>query len=56
MGLSAIILIILVIVLLGGIGGPWNGGVPFYGTGYYGCCGVGFILVVVQSLILLGRL
>jgi hypothetical protein len=43
MSLGAILLIILVIILLGGISGL--GGSPFYGTGYYGG-GLGLIIVV----------
>ena len=54
MSLGTILLIILVIALLGGFSGL--GGGPFYGTGYYGGCGLGLILIVVLILVLLGKL
>jgi len=54
MSLGTIVLIILVIALLGGFSGL--GGGPFYGTGYYGGGGLGLILVVVLTLVLLGKL
>ena len=54
MSVGTIILIILVIVLLGGFSGL--GGGPFYGTGYYGGCGLGLVIVILLILILMGRL
>jgi hypothetical protein len=54
MSLGTILLIILVIALLGGFSGL--GGGPFYGTGYYGGGGLGLVLVIVLSLVLLGRI
>ena len=56
MSLGTILVIILVIVLLGGLGGPWNGTRPFYGTGYYGGGGLGLVLVILLILVLVGRL
>jgi uncharacterized protein DUF3309 len=44
----------LVIALLGGFSGL--GGGPFYGAGYYGGDGLGFVLVIVLILVLLGEL
>jgi hypothetical protein len=54
MSLGTILIIILVIALLGGFSGL--GGVPFYGTGYYGGGGLGLVLVIVLILVLLGRI
>lgn len=54
MTLGTILLIILVIALLGGFSGL--GGGRFYGTGYYGCGGLGLLLIIVLVLVVLGRL
>jgi uncharacterized protein DUF3309 len=53
--IGTVLVIILIIVLLGGLGGPWNNSGPFYGTGYYGGGGLGLVLIVVLILVLLGR-
>jgi hypothetical protein len=52
-----ILIIVLVIILLGGLGGPavnpnWRLG---YGTGYGGMGVVGLILIILLILILVGR-
>ena len=54
MSLGTILLIVLVISLLGGFSGI--GGGRFYGTGYYGGGGLGFVLVIVLVLVLIGKL
>ena len=54
MGLGTILIIILIIALLGGFSGL--GGGPFYGTGYYGGGGLGLVLIIVISLVVLGRI
>jgi Protein of unknown function (DUF3309) len=54
MSIGTILLIILVIALLGGFSRV--GGGPFYGTGYYGGGGLGFVLLIVLILVLMGRL
>jgi hypothetical protein len=54
MSLGAILIIILILILLGGVSGL--GGGPFYGTGYYGGGGIGLVLVIVIILVLLGRI
>lgn len=56
MSLGAILLIILVVVLLGGLGGPWNASAPFYGAGYWGGGGIGLVLIIVLILVLVGRI
>ena len=56
MSLGTILLIILVVILLGGLGGPWNSNGPFYGTGVYGGGGLGLIVIVLVVLLLLGRI
>lgn len=54
--LGVVLLVVLVLVLFGGIGGP-RFGVPLgYGAGYYGIGGVGLVLVILIVLLLLGRL
>ncbi len=55
-GLGLILVIILVIVLLGGLGGPWNASGIFYGGGPYLGGGIGLILLVVIILLVLGRI
>ena len=57
MSIGLILVIILIIILLGGIGGPyvnpnWQYG---YGSGHYGMGIIGIVLVVLLILILLGR-
>jgi hypothetical protein len=54
MSIGTIILIILIIALLGCFSGV--GGVPFYGTGYYGGGGLGLVIVILLILLLLGKL
>jgi hypothetical protein len=57
MSLGTILLIILIIFLFGGLGGPWNSNGPFYGAGYgWGGGGIGLILIIVLILVLSGRL
>ena len=57
MSIGLILVIILIIILLGGVGGPyvnpnWQYG---YGGGHYGMGIVGIVLVILLILILLGR-
>ena len=54
MSLGTILLIFLIVALLGGFSGL--GGGRFYGTGYYGGGGLGFVLVIVLVLVLIGKL
>ena len=54
MSIGTIILIILIIALLGGF--SRIGGVPLYGTGYYGGGGLGLVIVILLILLLLGKL
>jgi hypothetical protein len=52
-----ILVVLLVLILLGGIGGPYIGA-PWstgYGGGYWGVGGVGLVLVIIIILILMGR-
>lgn len=56
MSLGTVLVIILVIVLLGGLGGPWNSNGPFYGGGYPVGGGLGLVLVIVLILVLLGHI
>jgi hypothetical protein len=51
-----IIVIVLAILLIGGVGGPYvnPGWQPGYGTGWYGNGLIGIILVVVLILLLTG--
>jgi hypothetical protein len=56
MSLPTILLVLLVIILLGGIGGPYLG-VPYgYGLGHGGIGVIGIILIVVVILAIMGRL
>jgi hypothetical protein len=60
MSIGAVILVILVLVLLGGLV-PFGGtdvtpSRPFYGTGYYGGAGLGLVVLILLVLLLLGRL
>ena len=57
MSIGTILVILLVIILLGGLGGPyinpgWHAG---YGAGWYGNGGIGLILLIVIILVVLGR-
>lgn len=54
MSIGTLVLIILVVALLGGFSGI--GGGPFYGTGYYGGGGLGFVVIVLLVLVLMGRI
>lgn len=58
---GTILIVVLVLVLLfGGIPGPWSAGnpawTPYWGTGYYGGGGISLVVVVLLILVLLGRL
>jgi hypothetical protein len=56
--LGLVLVILLVVILLGGLGGPYVGA-PWpahYGVGYGGMSVVGIILIVVVILALTGRL
>lgn len=58
MSLGVILLIVLIVILLGGVGGPYVGA-PWpahYGVGWGGTGIVGVILVVILILLLLGRI
>ena len=55
--LGIVLIVILILVLLGGVGGPyispnWQYG---YGGGHYGIGIVGVILIVILILVLMGR-
>lgn len=56
--IGIVLLVILVLILFGGIGGPYihSGIQPGYGFGYGGIGVVGVILIVVLILVLSGRL
>jgi hypothetical protein len=54
MSITALLLIIVVIALLGGFR-DWGGRGPFYGTGYYGGGGLGLVVLVLIVLLLTGR-
>ena len=54
MSITALLLIILVIALLGGFR-DWGGRGPFYGTGYYGGGGLGLVVLVLIILLVTGR-
>jgi hypothetical protein len=56
MSLGLILVIILVIFFCGGLGGPWNGNGPFYGTGMYGGGGLGLVVLILIILLVLGRI
>ena len=54
---QTILLIVLIVILLGGVGGPyihpgWGYG---YGYGNYGVGGIGLVVVIILILVLLGR-
>ena len=56
--IGLVLVILLVLILLGGVGGPylnapWGYG---YGAGHYGVGLVGVILIILIVLLLLGRL
>ena len=57
MSIGTILVILLVLILLGGVGGPYlnSGWQPGYGAGWYGNGGIGLILLIVIILIVLGR-
>ena len=54
MSITALLLIIVVIALLGGFR-DWGGRGPFYGTGYYGGGGLGLVVLVLIILLVTGR-
>jgi hypothetical protein len=54
MSLGTILVIVLVIALLGGFTNM--GGGNFYGTGVYGGGGLGFLVLILLILLLVGRL
>ena len=58
MSIGTILLIILVLILLGGLGGPYvnPGWQPGYGMGWYGNGGLILVIVLVIFLISYGRL
>lgn len=56
MSIGMILVIVLIVVLLGGLGGPWNYRAPFYGGGYPLGGILGLVLVVILILYLLGRI
>jgi hypothetical protein len=56
--MSLILIILLILILLGGVGGPyvhpaWR---PGYGAGWYGNGLIGLLLIVVLILIIVGYL
>jgi hypothetical protein len=58
MSIGLILVIILILVLLGGVGGPYVGAPWQYGYGYsHGGVGlVGLILIILVIFVLMGRL
>ena len=55
--LGLVLLVILILILLGGIGGPYLGGLPYgYGAGHYGVGGIGLILIILVILVVAGRI
>lgn len=56
--LGIVLLVILILILLGGVGGPYLGtGMPYgYGAGHYGIGIVGILLIVLVILLVTGRL
>lgn len=52
--LYAVVLVLLVLFLVGGLG-PWRTG-PYWGTGYYGGGAIGVVLLVLLVLALAGRI
>lgn len=54
MSIGAILLIIVILALLGGLRDSGRG--LFYGTGYYGGGGLGLVVVVLLILVLMGRI
>ena len=55
--LATVLVVILILILLGGVGGPYVGS-PWpahYGVGYGGMGVVGIILIVILILALTGR-
>ena len=55
--LGLVLVVILILVLLGGVGGPYvyPGLQPGYGLGWGGNGAIGIILIVIVILVLLGR-
>lgn len=56
--LGTVLIVILILILLGGVGGPyinpaWSYG---YGAGHYGIGIVGILIIVLIILLLTGRL
>ena len=58
MSIGTILIIIVVLILLGGVGGPYvnSGWQPGYGMGWYGNGGIGLVLVILLILFAVGRL
>ena len=58
MSIGTILIIIVVLILLGGVGGPYvhPGWQPGYGMGWYGNGGIGLVLVILIILFFVGRL
>jgi hypothetical protein len=55
--LGLVLVVLLVLILLGGVGGPYIGA-PWstgYGGGYYGIGGIGLLLVIILIFALMGR-
>jgi hypothetical protein len=52
MSIGWILVIVLIIVLLGGVGGPWVGRPDYYGYGF-GHNGVGIVGVILIVLVIL---
>ena len=57
MSLGWLLVIVLIVILLGGVGGPWVGRPDYYGYGYghTGIGIVGVILIIVLIAALTGR-
>ena len=58
MSIGTILIIIVVLILLGGVGGPYvnPGWQPGYGMGWYGNGGIGLVLLILIILFFVGRL
>ena len=54
--LWTVLVVLLILFLLGGIGGPYlhSGWQPGYGLGWYGNGGIGLVLIILILLILFG--
>ena len=57
--LGFVLLVIVILILLGSIGGPYIGGAgwsPGYGFGYPVTGGIGIVLLILIILVVIGRI